>query len=162
VKIESADDISNKEITILKPNQKFTYYKEGSGDVNKSLEPDRETGKPIQPLTVRNKTEVRHPLKETVNVEPVVSWKENRWIFEQESLSRIAVELERRFDVVINIESERLKTYRFTGILVTEPIDQVLKVMSVAAPISYKLAGRVITLSENKNFVELNKNLYNR
>jgi len=103
-----------------------------------------------------------YSLKENVNVESIVSWKENRLIFDQESLLNIAIELERRFNVEIKFESERLKALRFTGILLAEPIDQVLKLMSDAAPITYKLEGRFITLSENKHFVERNKNLYNR
>ncbi len=162
VKIEPSDATSSSEVTILKPNQKFTYYKEGTGNENRAMEPVKESGKAIQPLPVRNKIELQKPVKENVNVEPLVSWKENRWIFQQESLQQIAIELERRFDVKINFDSERLKTRRFTGILIAEPIDQVLKVMSLAAPINYKLEGRVITLSENRNFVEQNKNLYNR
>ena len=50
---------------------------------------------------------------ENVNVEPVISWKENRWIFEKQSLAQIAVELERKFDVQIIFDSEGLKTFRF-------------------------------------------------
>ena len=162
MRIESTDDISKNEVIILTPNQKLTYYKEGSVIAYKTMEPDKESERAIQPLPVTKNIRVQKPVKENVNVEPVVSWRENRWIFEQESLLQMAIELERRFDVKINFESERLKTFRFTGILIAEPIDQVLKVMSVAAPITYKLEGRVITLSENKNSVERNKDLYNR
>jgi ferric-dicitrate binding protein FerR (iron transport regulator) len=97
---------------------------------------------------------------ENVNIEPVISWKENRWIFEKQSLSQIAIALERKFDVQIKFESERLKTFRFTGIIIAEPIEQVLEVMSITAPINFKLKGRVVTLSENENFEKLNKNLY--
>src|SRR4030042_6396115 len=161
VEIEPVNYISNNEITILKQNQKFTYFKEGSGIVDETLETKKETGNAIQPLKIQKNIEVHRSVKENINVEPVVSWKENRWIFEQQSLSQIAIELERKFDVEINFESERLKTFSFTGILIAEPIDQVLKVMSDAAPINYKLEGRVITLYENKNFEERNKNLYN-
>ena len=39
--------------------------------------------------------------------------------------------------------------------------EQVLEVMSISAPINFKLKGRVVTLSENKNFEERNKRLYN-
>ena len=162
VKIEALDDISNNEGTILEPNQKYTYYKEGSGIENEALKPDKDTRTVIQPLTIQNKIEIQRSVKENINVEPVVSWKENRWIFEQQSLSEIAIELERKFDVEIYFESERLKTFRFTGILIAEPIDQVLKMMSDAAPINYRLEGRVVTLSEKMNFKELNKILYTR
>jgi ferric-dicitrate binding protein FerR (iron transport regulator) len=101
-------------------------------------------------------------VRENVDVEPVISWKENRWIFEKQRLSQIAVELERKFDIQIYFDSERLKTVRFTGIILAEPIEQVLEVMSHSAPINFKLKGRVVTLSENKNFEKLNKSLYNK
>jgi len=162
IKIEPLTDDNKGEITVLKPNQKLTFYKENSNIVDETTESEEiiETG--IQPLKVQETRAIHSLVKEDVNVESVVSWKENRWIFEQQSLSQIAIELERKFDVEINFESERLKTFSFTGILIAEPIDQVLKVMSDAAPINYKLEGRVITLYENKNFEERNKNLYNR
>jgi ferric-dicitrate binding protein FerR (iron transport regulator) len=99
-------------------------------------------------------------VKENVNIEPVVSWKESRWIFENQSLSQMAVDLERKFDVQILFASERLKSYRFTGTILAEPIEQVLEVMSITAPIHFKLNGRVVTLSEDKDLIEVNKNLY--
>jgi transmembrane sensor len=158
VKIESLNEQNKGETTFLEPNQKVTLYKEGSGIVNETTR----KGNNIQPLSEQKSKQVPILVKENVNVEPVVSWKENRWIFEHQSLSEIAVELERRFDIQINFESERLKAFRFTGTIIAEPIEQVLEVISISAPIGYKLKGRVITLSENKNFEELNKGLYNQ
>ena len=99
-------------------------------------------------------------IKEDIDVNPVTSWKENRWIFEQQSLAQIAVDLERKFDVRIIFESEKLKSYRFTGTILAEPIEQVLIALSMTAPINYNVRGRVVTLSENKDFIEINKNLY--
>ena len=115
-----------------------------------------------QPVQPHISISVPRIVTENVNIEPVISWKENRWIFEKQSLFQIAVELERKFDVQINFESERLKTYRFTGTILAEPIEQVLEVMSISAPINFKLKGKVVTLSENKNFENLTKNLYNK
>ncbi|HUX57331.1 MAG TPA: FecR family protein [Bacteroidales bacterium] len=137
IKIEEITDKSVAEVMVLKPNQKLTFFNEDS-------------------------TAIPRLVVENVNVAPIISWKENRWIFEKQNLSQIAMELERKFDVQINFESERLKTFRFTGIIIAEPIEQVLKVMSITAPINFKLRGRVVTLSENKNIEELNKYLYNQ
>ena len=147
---------------VLKPNQKLTFYKEDSKMVDEAAGPKEKIENDIQPLQVQKSTAIHRLVKENVNVETVVSWKENRWIFEQQSLSQIAVELERKFDVQINFESERLKTFRFTGTIIAEPIEQVLEVMSISAPINFKLTGRVVTLSENKQLEELSKRLYNQ
>jgi len=160
IKVERIANNSNNEITVLQPNQKLTFYKEDSKFVEESKELKKEIVKDIKPLQVQESILTNRLVKENVNVEPVVSWKENRWIFEQQSLAQIAIELERKFDIQINFESERLKTFRFTGTIIAEPIEQVLEVMSISAPINFKLKGRVVTLSENKNFEELNRSLY--
>lgn len=162
IKIEQITDKSSPEVMVLKPNQKLTFYKEDSKMVDETAGPKSKTENNTQPLQVQKSIIIPRLVAENVNVEPVISWKENRWIFEKQSLSRIAVELERKFDVQIIFESERLKTFRFTGIILAEPIEQVLEVMSISAPINYKLKGRVVTLSENKNFEELNKSMYNQ
>ena len=162
IKIEEIAGKSRAEVMVLKPNQKLTFFKEDSTMIDEADRPNQKPKNNAQPLQVQKTLAIPRLVTENVNVEPVISWKENRWIFERQSLSQIAIELERKFDVQILFESERLKAYRFTGTIIAEPIEQVLEVMSISAPINFKLKGKVVTLSENKNFEELNKRLYNK
>jgi len=162
VKITETAYKKGYKVMILKPNQKLTFYKEYPAKTEEAAGIEEKTKKNTKPLQVQPSIETHRLLTENVNVEPVISWKENRWIFEKESLEQIAVELERKFDVQIHIESERLKTFRFTGTILAEPIEQVLEVMSISAPINYKIKGKVVNISENKNMEELSKRLYNR
>jgi ferric-dicitrate binding protein FerR (iron transport regulator) len=162
VKIEGTNENIRTEVLVLKPNQKLTFYKEDSTIVDETASPKVNTKTDKKSLPVQKSLTIPRLIRENVDVEPVISWKENRWIFEKERLSQIAVELERKFDIQIHFDSERLKTFRFTGIIIAEPIEQVLEVMSLSAPINFKLKGRVVTLSENKNFEKLNKKLYNQ
>jgi ferric-dicitrate binding protein FerR (iron transport regulator) len=162
VKISEISNKNRNEVMILKPNQKLTFFKEGSKRIDDASRTKEKTKNSSKPLQVQPSIETQRLITENVNVEPVISWKENRWIFEKESLSQIAIELERKFDVQIIFESERLKTFRFTGIILAEPIEQVLEVISISAPINYKIKGKVVTISENKNIEELSKRLYNR
>jgi transmembrane sensor len=160
VKIEEVKSKTRIKATILKPNQKLTYYKAGSVKVEESSVSKDKTEN-IDPRLQAQKSKSNSRITtESVDVEPIVSWKENRWIFEKQSLEQIAIELERKFDVQIDFETERLKAFRFTGTIIAEPIEQVLEVMSISAPIDYKLKGRVVTLSENRSFEKLNKTLY--
>lgn len=160
VEIESISDSKGAESHVLKPNQKFTYFKKDSTIVDETpIVKDRIDDK-TQPPEKQKISSIPRLVTENIDIEPVISWKENRWIFEKQSLSQIAIELERKFDVQIKFESERLKTFRFTGIIINEPIEQVLEVMSITAPLIFKLKGRVVTLSENKSFEKLNQNLY--
>ena len=152
VNIESISDKKNAEIHLLKPNQKLTFFKKDSTVVDETALVKEKTENKKQPVQEQKLVSIPRLVTENVNIEPVISWKENRWIFEKQSLSQIAVALERKFDVQIKFESDHLKTFRFTGIIINEPIEQVLEVMSITAPINFKLKGRVVTLSENKNF----------
>lgn len=160
VKIEEIASKNKSEVTVLKPNQKLTFFKGDSTMIDETTIPERKAENSPQPLRVQKSIAIPRLVTENINVDPVISWKENRWIFEKQSLSQIAVELERKFDIEIIFESERLKTFRFSGIILAEPIEQVLEVISISAPINFKLKGRVVTLSENKSFEELSKNLY--
>lgn len=161
IKVEPVKEMYKTEAVILKPNQKLTFYMNDSTFVENSGISEEKVERKTEPVNEQKKNVIPRLVRENVDVEKVISWKENRWIFERESLLQIAVELERKFDVRIKFESERLMSYRFTGTIIAEPIEQVLEVMSITAPIRYKLEGRVVTLSENKNFKGIKKNLYN-
>jgi ferric-dicitrate binding protein FerR (iron transport regulator) len=160
VNIEAISDRKDAEIHVLKPNQKFTYFKKDSTIIEETSGAKEKVETKTQPIEKQKIATFPRLVTENINIEPVISWKENRWIFEKQSLSQIAIELERKFDVQIKFESDHLKTYRFTGIILNEPIEQVLEFMRFTAPLDFKLKGRVVTLSENRNFQKLNKNLY--
>ena len=152
VNIESISEKKNADMHVLKPNQKLTFFKKDSTVVDETVETKGKVENKTQTIQKQKIASIPRLVTENINIEPVISWKENRWIFEKQSLSQIAIELERKFDVQIKFESDRLKTFRFTGIIINEPIEQVLEVMSITAPINFKLKGRVVTLSENKSF----------
>ena len=161
VKIEPASGESKGEATILKPSEKLIYYKTDSRSEQVPAGREKELSD-LRPVKVDNMVASPRLVKENVNIEPVVSWKEDSWIFEQETLAQIAIDLERKFNVRIVFDSERLKSYRFTGKILAEPIEQVLEVMSISAPISFRLKGNVVNLSENENFYKVNKDLYTK
>lgn len=160
VQIEPVKEINQGKITVLKPNQKITFYKEDSVFISGPGENEKEAPSRAESVKKIRTASPARLVTEDVNVDPVTSWKENRWIFEQQSLAQIAVDLERKFDVQIVFNSEKLKSYRFTGTILAEPIEQVLVALSMTAPINYRIRGRVVTLSENKDFIEINRDLY--
>jgi len=162
LQIEPVKEINQGQITVLKPNQKLTFFKSDSSFTSGSEMKEKEETARSENIKKIRTVPVTRLVTENVNVDPVTSWKENRWIFEQQSLSQIAIDLERKFDVQIIFDSERLKSYRFTATILAEPIEQVLMALSMAAPVTYKIRGRVVTLSENKDFIEINKDLYKK
>ncbi len=143
-------------LTVLKPNQKFTYY------INKPAIKEAEVKKEVlkaaeKHLALKHDTAIVTRLND---VAPVISWKENKWIIENQNLQQLAIEMERKFDVKINFNSERLKNFRFSGTLLNEPIEQVLMVMGVSAPITYKIKGKEVFLIEGEDFDKMYKDLY--
>lgn len=89
-----------------------------------------------------------------VPTELYTSWKDKRWIIEREELGSLAVKIERRYDVSITFSSEALKHYIFSGIIEDESLLQVLKIISLTAPITYKLDKKNLILNENKSLME--------
>ncbi|NWJ52185.1 MAG: FecR domain-containing protein [Bacteroidetes bacterium] len=135
-------ELEEKEIVIEKKQQ-------GTFLINNNKLPKTET------TIAEAKTEVSD-VKVIYNVptELFTSWKDKRWIIEREELGSLAVKIERRYDVSITFSSEALKHYIFSGIIEDESLMQVLKIISLTAPITYKLDKKKLILNENKSLLE--------
>jgi ferric-dicitrate binding protein FerR (iron transport regulator) len=81
----------------------------------------------------------------------VLAWTQGRLILKGESLNRLCVQLERKYDVTIVFKKESIKNFRFTGVLLDETLEQVLNVIKLAAPISYSLEGKTVYLDLDSN-----------
>lgn len=158
VKIDRFNNPKTKEV-ILKPHQKHTFFKDESiasmEDVGKTSK-----GKPkVVCYSEKNKS-IPVATISNIEVEPVISWKDNRLIFDNEPLSKIAVNIERRYNVRIAFNAPQLGNYRFSGIIVDEPIEQILELISVSAPIVYSLKGNNIIISENNKLRDIHEKQY--
>lgn len=89
--------------------------------------------------------------KKSVDVKNFTGWKDNRMYFNEETFETIARQLERKFNVRIHINSDRLKKTVFTGDFVRgENLDQILKVMTHDERINCKRDGDRIYIKEIK------------
>lgn len=48
---------------------------------------------------------------------------------------------------------EKVKKFRFTGVLLDETLEQVLNVIRLTAPITYSIEGKVVSLGSDPNSV---------
>ncbi len=71
-------------------------------------------------------------------VEKYISWKEGKLIFKNESISQISRRLSRWYNVDIEFSDNIVKEYTYTATFVDETIYQILDLMALATPISYK------------------------
>lgn len=74
-------------------------------------------------------------------------WKDNELVFKG---ATIAVMLDRLYNVKVRFASEKVKHYRFSGVIKNNSLDNVIELISLTAPIMYKKVGGEIIIEERK------------
>ncbi|MDR1173145.1 MAG: FecR family protein [Bacteroidales bacterium] len=151
----------NRNIATLKPNQVIAIPKKLIATTG-----DREQFVTEKSSTYREK-EVQMPEKAeqkavlTDRIEPAVytSWKDGRWIIRSESLESLAKKMERKYDVEFSFEDEASKKYVFAGTLKDYPLEQILEVIRLNAPIQYAVKEKNVIISEDKQLKKKYKQL---
>jgi len=69
------------------------------------------------------------------------SWKDQEWRIETVTLQDLAVKLNRRFNVNIQVD-ERVKDVYFSGTFIDGTLEQILQVVRVATGVNYRIDGR--------------------
>lgn len=75
-------------------------------------------------------------------------WRNNELAFERRTMQEIAVSLSRMYNVEIVFRSEKIRNYRFSGIIINNSLDNVIELISLTAPITYQTTGNTIILNE--------------
>jgi transmembrane sensor len=88
--------------------------------------------------------------KHAVNADYIALWRNNRITFNGESLGEIATTLERMYNVDILFGSEKVRNYRFTGVIRNNSLSNVFEVISLTAPIQYKITNNTVEIQERK------------
>ena len=143
---------AGKEPVEMKPSQKLTFFKNGNTSVN-----DKKTENEAARSTAEIKPVQIAEVKLSSNVETAVytSWKDEEWIIQHEKFSSLAVKLQRRYDVLIKIDDERVKDFSYSGKLKDETLEQVMNVICQTSPLSYKVNGKTVNVWFNEKY---NKN----
>ena len=105
---------NDEQLTELSPDQQFTLNK----DINKFS---------VTKVTALNYT----------------SWISGKMLIQNETFEEIAKRLSRWYDVEIEIEGQKLKKFRYYATFEDEPLDEVLRLIALTAPIQYKDLGRI-------------------
>ncbi len=131
---------SSDQQLMLKPNQKITLIKEGSKAVLSELESNKPSlvisGKGTSNHSPSEKVQIL--VSSSVDVELHTAWKDDRLIFQSETLENIAYKLERWYDVKIHIQDEELKSYSYTGEFAhKETLPQVMEILNLTTPIHF-------------------------
>ena len=83
--------------------------------------------------------------KGQVNTALYCSWRDGKWLFENESLEEILKLVARRYDVQIQWKNEQLKRAQFSGeIRLPEKVEDVLKLLELADNLSLTMTGQEV------------------
>jgi ferric-dicitrate binding protein FerR (iron transport regulator) len=153
VKVESEEPISNFSPVILKPTERLVYKKD-SRSVEKGTFSD--SGQAVE-------EEKLHPVSNReiiithVNTSNITSWKDHLLVFDNETFEEIAVKLSRWYKVQIILQSDELKSQRYTGKFVhNESLSQVLEAIRLTTPINYQIHQNRVEISLIKGDNNLN------
>jgi ferric-dicitrate binding protein FerR (iron transport regulator) len=158
VRIETLNKSKNKpeSITvILKPNQKAVFVKTSK---NFSVNQPQQKNETVSNASDVKKKIMALSIDSIVDTKLSTSWKDNRWIFRSEKLINLRPILERRYDISIIFRDSVLTSYKFTGTIKEESLEQVLKAICLASPIRYEINHNQVQFFEDSNL----KNQYQR
>ncbi len=128
----------------LKPKQELVFLKDKT--IPESAEKNANSSE-VQNTQESTISQVENAvIKDEVNTDATVSWKDKRWIIQGETIDKLAVMLERRYNIKINILSEELGSFKFSGTIENETIEQVMDYLRYTVPVKYTL---------NKGYIDL-------
>lgn len=157
VKIEGTDKNSKKFNVSLKPKQNLIYvrksFSENIGPIK--IEPKKQnivtTSVDRSTIDDKSKNEsIPVSIDRDIKTALYTSWKDDKWTVEREKLDNLAVMLERRYNVSFVFKSDLLKKYRISGIIRKETLEQVLDLLKLTVPMTYKIKEGIVTIDFDK------------
>lgn len=88
-------------------------------------------------------------LEHNIRAEQSTAWKDGWLAVSGESLSDLARKMERLYDITIDFEDSGLEAYRFSGRIRQLSLEQVLKALSLTAPVDFSIREKHVVLREN-------------
>lgn len=155
IKIEGTlDDKTFEEPILLKPNQQATFIK-GTNDfkikrVAEKTTPEEKTTV-SEPKPIPLKTKPSLTIFEKVKVEDYTSWKDHVLVFKSERLDDLVKQMERWYNVEINVQDKSLQNSKYTGTFENETIEQAMEALSLSLPFDYTIDKNQIEILTKKN-----------
>ncbi len=110
---------------------------------------------PNEKLTFNNSKNVEQHNFLVKQVKTEILWNDTKWIadtltFNKEKLKDLALRMEKKFDLKIEIQSEKLKEKRFSGTFINENIQQALEAIKLSYPLTYTINNRLVIIKDEK------------
>jgi len=99
-------------------------------------------------------------VKIRTDLQKYVAWKSGKLMFRDDKMNKVVEKLERWYNVEFDIEDKEIEDYIYTATFVDESLDQVLKMLSISAPIRYTISER--NKQEDQTFAKSKVKLYKK
>jgi ferric-dicitrate binding protein FerR (iron transport regulator) len=76
--------------------------------------------------------------KNNVEASQYTTWKEGKLVFRNENMQQVARRLSRWYNAEVVVDDHLLDNYTFHATFIDEPLDEVLKLLSITTPLSFK------------------------
>ncbi|MDP3644394.1 MAG: DUF4974 domain-containing protein [Bacteroidota bacterium] len=76
--------------------------------------------------------------KDKVEASQYTTWKEGKLVFRNENMQQVARRLSRWYNADVVVDDRMLDDYTFHATFIDEPLDEVLKLLTITTPLSFK------------------------
>jgi len=80
--------------------------------------------------------------KTKTDLQKYIAWKSGKLMFRDDKMNKVVEKLERWYNVEFEIEDPEIANYIYTATFIDESLDQVLKMLTLSAPIRYTISER--------------------
>jgi len=108
----------------------------GKVDVSSQTGKQLTTLKPNEKITLN--TDKLTFVKNEVEASQYTSWKEGKLVFRNENMQQVARRLSRWYNAEVVVDDPKLDNYTFHATFVDEPLDEVLKLLTITTPLSFQ------------------------
>ena len=125
---------------ILKPKEKLIVSNTSPGNLSPKIKAT--TSERSAEISISN----LHYISRSDSAVVETSWVNNKLVFQDESFSKLAEDMGRKYDVNIQFLNNNIKNYRFTGIFEKETIEETLDALNLTEKFNYKMNGTTINI----------------
>lgn len=124
-----SDQKNAKNSVLLKPNEQLIFTQKFAGPAANGFQIST-----LKPELIYKET----------------SWMTDTLIFNKEKLIDLALKLEKKYNLKIEIRSEKLKEKRFSGTLINETIDQAMEALKLSYPLTYTINKQLVVIKDSE------------
>ena len=123
---------------IIHPQDKIIISKESNSIVNNKVKLKKEE-QVISRVVLTTVT-----MKDSLIAE--TGWMKDKMVFVNQSLGKIAEEIERKFAVTIIFKTNAVKQYRYTGVFDKETVSEIFHIIQLSRKINYSIKNKIVTI----------------